>query len=118
MSEAWCIRVFTPVVIALSAFLLTTTAGTNLMVFLLLLLAPWAWWRFEWSEADRKQATTLFALIGLFCFWDLSVNLWAGNSWLNSVKALRDLRNFGFIIVLWPIFALPNVARRAAPAGP
>ena len=114
MSEAWRIRVFTPVVIALSAFLLTSTAGTNLMVFLLLLLAPWAWWRFEWSEADRKQATTLFALIGLFCVWDLSVNLWAGNSWLNSVIALRDLRSFWLIIVLWPIFALPNVARRAA----
>ena len=80
MSEAWRIRVFTPVVIALSAFLLTTTAGTNLMVFLLLLLAPWAWWHFDWSEADRKQVTTLFALIGLFCVWDLSVNLWAGNS--------------------------------------
>eukprot|EP01041_Mallomonas_annulata_P020669 gene20669-40515_t len=114
MSEAWRIRLATPVVLALSACLLTTTAGTNLMVFLLLLLAPWAWWRFKWTEPERRQATTLFMLIGLFCVWDLSVNLWAGNSWLNSVKALRDLRNFGFIIVLWPIFALPNVARRAA----
>ena len=114
MSEAWRIRLATPVVLALSACLLTTTAGTNLMVFLLLLLAPWAWWRFEWVERERRQATTLFMLIGLFCIWDLSVNLWAGNSWLNSVKALRDLRNFGFIILLWPIFALPKVARRAA----
>ena len=114
MSEAWRIRLATPVVLALSACLLTTTAGTNLMVFLLLLLAPWAWWRFKWTEPERRQATTLFMLIGLFCVWDLSVNLWAGNSWLSSLKALRDLRNFGFIIVLWPIFALPNVARRAA----
>ena len=84
------------------------------MVFLLLLLAPWAWWRFQWAEGERQQATTLFMLIGLFCAWDLSVNLWAGNSWLSSLKALRDLRNFAFIVVLWPIFALPNVARRAA----
>ena len=84
------------------------------MVFLLLLLAPWAWWRFQWAEGERQHATTLFMLIGLFCAWDLSVNLWAGNSWLSSLKALRDLRNFAFIVVLWPIFALPNVARRAA----
>lgn len=114
MSEAWRIRLATPVVLALSACLLTTTAGTNLMVFLLLLLAPWAWWGFKWTEQERRQATTLFMLIGLFCVWDLSVNLWAGNSWLSSLKAMRDMRNFGFIIVLWPIFALPNVARRAA----
>ena len=60
MSEAWRIRLATPVVLALSASLLTTTAGTNLMVFLLLLLAPWAWWRFEWAERERRQATTLF----------------------------------------------------------
>ena len=55
----------------------------------------------------------LFLLIGGFCLWDLIVNLISGNGLAESFQATRHVRKFFFVIVLWPLFVMPGVARHA-----
>jgi len=102
-----------PLVVLLCIFLLTSTALTNICMLLLVLLSLWAWARFRWPEGEWALAKPLFILIALFCLWDLSANLLGGNSLSDSLQALRHVRKFFFVLLLWPLFAIPTVARHA-----
>jgi hypothetical protein len=106
-------RLASPLVVLLCIFLLTSTALTNICMLLLVLLSLWAWARFRWPEGEWALAKPLFILIALFCLWDLSANLLGGNSLSDSLQALRHVRKFFFVLLLWPLFAIPTVARHA-----
>ena len=109
--DAILFRLSTLLVALLSICLLTTTAGTNICVFLLLLLTPWAWKNHQWSEHEYEFVKPLFAIIILFCLFDLVRNIIAGYSFSDSFNATRHVRKFFFIILLWPIFAIPKISR-------
>jgi len=106
-------RLASPLVAVLCVSLLTSTALTNICMLLLVLLSLWAWTRFRWPDGEWALAKPLFILIGLFCLWDLVANLLGGNSLSDSLQALRHVRKFAFVLLLWPLFAIPQVARHA-----
>ena len=112
-TDRWLPRLTSPLVVLLCIALLTSTALTNICMLLLALLSFWAWSRFDWPEGEWALAKPLFILIGLFCLWDLSANLLGGNSLSDSLQALRHVRKFFFVLLLWPLFASPRVARHA-----
>jgi O-antigen ligase len=106
-------RIYAQAVIALLACaLLTTVAGINISVLLLLLVAPWFWKEFHIDSAQKKQTIQLFFLIATLCAWDLATNIFAGASFGKSLSAMsHDLRPFVFVVFLWPIFAEDSLAR-------
>jgi O-antigen ligase len=106
-------RLASPMVVVLCVALLTSTALTNICMLLLVLLSLWAWTRFHWPEGEWALAKPLFILIALFCLWDLVANLLGGNSLSDSLQALRHVRKFFFVLLLWPVFAIPKVSRHA-----
>jgi O-antigen ligase len=106
-------RLASPLVVVLCVALLTSTALTNICMLLLVLLSLWAWTRFQWPDGEWALAKPLFILISLFCLWDLIINLLGGYSLSESVQALRHVRKFFFVLVLWPLFASPKVTRHA-----
>jgi len=92
--------------------LVTSTAGTNLMVLLLLLTAPWAMLEFKKTVVLSSREVKFFILLVMICLWDLASNMWAGYSLKAcGVALLHDMRTIGFILVLWPIFAVGFVSR-------
>lgn len=102
------------VLLAISAALLTTVAGINIGVLLLLLVAPWFWRHLQFDAAQKKWTIQFLALIASFCLWDVVTNLIAGAGLGRSLLALQhDLRTFAFILLLWPVFMVANVARFA-----
>ena len=106
-------RLASPLVLLLCIALLTSTALTNICMLLLVLLSLWAWTRFQWPAGEWALAKPLFILIPLFCLWDLCANLLGGNSLTDSLQALRHVRKFFFVLLLWPLFASPRVAQHA-----
>jgi len=91
--------------------LLTTVAGTNIMVLLLLLTAPWAWMKLKNSQ---RQALQLWGLIVALCAWSILANAVAGYDAKELTKALlHDMRTFAFVVLLWPVFANTQVSRTA-----
>ncbi len=112
-TDRWLPRLTSPLVVLLCIALLTSTALTNICMLLLALLSFWAWSRYQWPDGEWALAKPLFILIGLFCLWDLSANLLGGNSLSDSLQALRHVRKFFFVLLLWPLFASPRVARHA-----
>ncbi len=95
--------------IALSLF--TTVAGINIFVLLLLPLGFWGWIYFKIDEADKKDVTLFFALIAALCVVDVASNVNAGHELQPSLRILLgDLRTFGFVILLWPLFAVTNLS--------
>ncbi len=106
-------RLASPLVAVLCVALLTSTALTNICMLLLVLLSLWAWTHFRWPDSEWALAKPLFILIALFCLWDLGANLLGGNSLLDSLQALRHVRKFFFVLLLWPLFTSPKVARHA-----
>ncbi len=106
-------RLASPLVVVLCVALLTSTSLTNICMLLLVVLSLWAWWRFQWPAGEWALVKPLFVLISLFCLWDLSANLLGGNDLSDSLQALRHVRKFFFVLVLWPLFASPRVARHA-----
>lgn len=99
--------------IGVALSLLTTVAGINIFVLLLLPLGLWGWVYFKVDAADKKDVTLFFGLIAALCVVDVASNLNAGNSLLPSLRILLgDLRTFGFVILLWPLFAVANLSRR------
>ena len=100
--------------ICLGMALLTTVAGTNIMVLLLLFTAPWAWMRFRVQEDSQRLAMQLWWLIIALCAWSILSNAAAGYGGKELFKALlHDMRTFAFIVLLWPVFANPQVSRSA-----
>lgn len=107
-------KLATVFVVGLGMSLLTTVALTNIMVLLLLMTAPWAWAESRRQSHAYEDAKVFFALIVLFCTWDVITNLIAGHGIYESVKdLLHDMRTIGFILVLWPVFANAKVSRIA-----
>jgi O-antigen ligase len=101
-------------VIGLGLALFTTVAGTNIMVLLLLLTAPWAWRSFKFDASEKTEALRFLGLIVAICVWDVLCNLIAGHSVQAAIKEMvHDMRTFGFIVLLWPLFANAALARRA-----
>ena len=102
------------VVTALASSLLTTVAGINICVLLLLLVAPWFWRGFEFEPSHKKMAVQFLCLIAGICLWDVATNVATGASLARAIVAMQhDLRTFAFILVLWPVFADARVARFA-----
>lgn len=101
------------VMLGMSVF--ASIALTNLAVLGLLLLAPFAWRYFLQTHASIDAEIKFFwILIFGLCAWDVSTNLMAGASVGASLKALvHDMRTFGFVIVLWALFANALIARLA-----
>ena len=100
--------------IGLGLALLTTVAGTNIMVLLLLLTVPWAWMKFQMEGHVQRQTMQLWGLIVALCVWSVLSNAVAGYDAKDLVKALlHDMRTFAFIVLLWPVFANPQVSRTA-----
>ena len=97
----------------LSFALLTTTAGTNVCLFLLLLLTPWAWKHHQWLDGEWALVKPLFLWVTLYCLWDLIINLWGGHTLSESVIAMRHVRKFFFIVLFWPFFAVAGHSRVA-----
>lgn len=94
--------------------LLTTVAGTNLMVLLLLLTAPWAWINYRLDGEVRSQLLWLWGLITGLCVWSVLSNVIAGFDAKEVLKALlHDMRTFAFVVLLWPVFANTRVSRTA-----
>ena len=113
LTDRWLPRLTSPLVVLLCIALLPSTALTNICMLLLALLSFWAWSRYQWPDGEWALAKPLFILIGLFCLWDLGANLLGGNSLSDSLQALRHVRKFFFVLLLWPLFASPRVARHA-----
>jgi O-antigen ligase len=100
--------------IGLGMALLTTVAGTNIMVLLLLCVAPWAWIKFQMPRDMRSMESQLLILITALCFWSILSNVVAGYGAVDVSKALvHDMRTFAFIILLWPLFVNVQVSRAA-----
>lgn len=100
--------------LGLGLSLFTTVAGTNIMVLLLLLTTPWAWMHFKFDDSDKIETFRFLGLVIAICLWDLLCNLIAGHGWLDAIKAvIHDMRTFGFIVLLWPLFSSASFSRVA-----
>ena len=102
-------------VVIFAMALFASVAATNLAVLGLVLIAPFAWFEFRRArETIEPSAKVFLGLIVAICVWDLLTNLYAGFSFVLTLKALlHDMRTFAFVLVLWTIFASPYVARIA-----
>lgn len=102
------------VLLLLAAALLTTVAGINITVLLLLFVTPLFWWRFEFEPAEKNLAFQFFFLITSLCIWDVVTNVMAGEGLGKALSAMQhDLRPLAFVLLLWPIFAVEKLARFA-----
>jgi hypothetical protein len=75
------------VVIALASSMLTTVAGINICVLLLLLVAPWFWRGFEFEPSQKKMTVQFLCLIAGICIWDVVTNVATGASFAKAVVA-------------------------------
>ena len=99
--------------IGIALSLLTTVAGINIFVLLLLPLGVWGWRYFKIDETYKKDVTLFFGLIAALCVVDVASNLNAGHALQPSLRILLgDLRTFAFVVLLWPLFAVANISRR------
>lgn len=102
------------IVIALAGSMLTTVAGINICVLLLLLVSPWFWRGFEIEPTQKKMAFYFLSLIAGICIWDVVTNVAAGASFVRAMIAMQhDLRTFAFILILWPVFSVARIAKMA-----
>jgi O-antigen ligase len=91
----------------------TSVALTNLAVLGLLLAAPFAWYEFyKTGQSIEADAKLFLGLVLALCAWDVLTNILAGQHLGASLMALlHDMRTFGFVVLLWAVFANPRVAR-------
>lgn len=102
------------VLLLLATALLTTVAGINIAVLLLLLVTPWFWKEFRFEPVEKSLAIQLFMLIAALCVWDVATNGFTGASLGKALTAMsHDLRPFVFVVLLWPIFSIEKLARFA-----
>lgn len=97
----------------LGAAVFTSVAFTNIAVLGLLLVAPFSWREFYKTHQSIEVDAKLFlALVLALCAWDMLTNVLAGYGIGASLKdLLHDMRTFGFVVLLWAVFANPRVAR-------
>jgi O-antigen ligase len=96
------------------AALLTTVAGINISMLLLLFVTPWFWKSFQFEPAEKSQAFQFFSLIVALCMWDIATNMFAGEGLGKALSAMQhDLRPFVYVVLLWPIFSVGKIARFA-----
>jgi O-antigen ligase len=108
------IKTYQVLVVCLAMALLTTVAGTNILVLLMLLLSPFAWLRYSADKVDRAHVIQMWTVISIFCVWSMLPNWLAGYSIVDVMKALlHDMRTFMFIVVLWAVFARDVISRIA-----
>jgi len=102
------------VLFALASAMLTSVAGINFCVLLLLLATPWFWRGFEFEVQQKSQTIRFLVLIVAICVWDVVTNIVAGAALTRALWAVQhDLRTFAFVLLLWPVFAVERVARFA-----
>lgn len=102
------------VLVALAGAMLTSVAGINICVLMLLLASPFFWPSFEFDQRQKKDAVYFLLLVASICAWDIATNLIAGATTGRSLWAMQhDLRTFAFILLLWPVFAVERIARFA-----
>jgi O-antigen ligase len=93
--------------------LLTTVAGVNIFVLLMLPLGAFAWRRFKLDSEEKKDVLILFGLIFGLCLVDVMSNLNAGHEIFPALRILlSDLRTLIFIVILWPLFASVTLSKR------
>jgi O-antigen ligase len=98
--------------VLIAVALLITVATTNIVVLLLLLAAPFAWVGYELKNNFKNGSGVFLSLILAFCAWDVFTNIYAGNLVGASLKELlHHVRTFGFIVLLWALFANQSVSR-------
>ena len=99
------------VIACFATALLTTVAGINVSMLLMLLVAPWFWKEFQFEPAEKNLAIQFLALIGALCIWDLVTNILADAGAAKTLSAMQhDLRPFVLVVLLWPIFAVEKLA--------
>ncbi len=114
LAEQFKVYYANAVLLAIATALLTSVAGINIGVLLLLLVTPWFWRHCVFDAAQKKWTVQFLVLIASFCLWDVVTNLMAGASVVSALLALQhDLRTFAFILLLWPVFMVEKVARFA-----
>lgn len=102
------------VLVVLACALLTSVAGINIAILLLLFSTPWFWRSFIFEPRQKKVTIQFFFCIAAICAWDVVTNLVSGAAMPRALWAMQhDLRTFGFILLLWPIFAIQKFARFA-----
>jgi O-antigen ligase len=99
----------------LGAAVFTSVALTNIAVLGLLLVASFAWRElYKSGQSIEAEAKLFLGLVLALCAWDVLTNVLAGHGVGASLKALlHDMRTFGFVVVLWVVFANARVARVA-----
>lgn len=108
------VRLSSIFVIGLGLSLLTTVAGTNIFVLLLLMTAPLAWLNYQMDAQERYWLLQFWAVIVALCMWSMLSNAFAGYGAKDIAAALlHDIRTFAFIVLLWAVFATPQVSRTA-----
>ena len=108
------IRLASLFVIGIGLTLLTTVAGTNIMVLCLLLVALWFWRSYRVAQDEREALLLMWGVISVFCAWSMLSNAIAGYGVTEVFKALiHDMRTFAFVVVLWPLYTNAQIARTA-----
>jgi O-antigen ligase len=112
---SWHTKVAIVLLCILSAALFTSVALTNIAVFGLVVLAPFAWFEFYKTNQAIEPAEKLFlVLVLVLCAWDVCTNLFAGFGLGVTLNALlHDMRTLCFVVVMWAVFVNPLLARVA-----
>lgn len=102
-------------VVVFGMAIFVSIALTNFAVLGLLLIAPFAWRYFlRNNEVVELEIKFFWSLVFAICVWDVVTNLLAGAGIGASLKELvHDMRTFGFVLVLWAVFANALIARLA-----
>jgi O-antigen ligase len=105
------VRVACTLGVLIACALLTTVAGTNFAVLLMLGTVPFVWLNHRPAQPNQQQLTFLILIVA-FCLWDILTNVLAGHSFKAAlIEDVHHVRTFGFILVLWILFAHEVVAR-------
>lgn len=114
-TPSWRITTASVLVVLLGGVLFNSVALTNIAMLGLVLVSPFAWREFIQSKRSLElNSKVFFGLVLALCVWDVLTNLMGGNALGAALSALlHDMRNLGFVVLLWAIFSSSRVARLA-----